>query len=46
MEEKRKTIEGQEGDPAAQRKTQAALFSDEVKVGFRTYCQPHDPSEE
>jgi hypothetical protein len=37
MEEKRKTIEGQEGDPAAQRKTQAALFSDEVKVGFRTY---------
>jgi hypothetical protein len=32
MDEKRKSIESQEGDPKAQRKTQAELYSDEVKV--------------
>lgn len=32
MEEKRKSIEQLHDDPAAQRKTQAALYSEEVKV--------------
>ncbi|KAH7929436.1 hypothetical protein BV22DRAFT_1002723 [Leucogyrophana mollusca] len=31
MDEKRKALDGQEGDARAQRKTQAALFADEVK---------------
>lgn len=32
MEDKRQSLEMQEGDTAAQRKTQGALFAEEVKV--------------
>jgi hypothetical protein len=38
MEEKRKSLTSEEGDARAQRKTQAAIFADEVKVGKLSAC--------
>jgi hypothetical protein len=35
MDEKRKSIDTQEGDPKAQRKIQAELYSEEVKVCYK-----------
>lgn len=32
LEEKRQSIQGQDVDPVLKRKTQAAMYSDEVKV--------------
>lgn len=38
MEEKRKSLTSEEGDARAQRKTQAAMFADEVKVRKVSAC--------